>query len=71
MRYSIPDPRTCTGADMIRFAAIADREDLITFCQRNDSNGCWSDDDNVVQFGEPCPTTSLREVITQWGKEES
>jgi hypothetical protein len=53
-------------SDGTRFAvSTAPRDVLIALLQWNDPNGCYSDHDSIVEFGEPCPTATLRELARE------
>jgi hypothetical protein len=39
---------------------------LIAFCCWEDSNGAYTDDAAVTEFGSPIPTTELRARVESW-----
>jgi hypothetical protein len=49
--------------------ATGTREDLIAYCQWNDRNGLWSDDDRASEDYEPATLEYLRSVIAAWDRE--
>jgi len=46
--------------------ATGSRDDLIAYCQWNDRNGIWSDDDRSCEDYAPATLADLRAIITEW-----
>ena len=44
---------------------IDERDAMIKALVWNDANGCYTDDDNLREFGEICPTETLRELVQE------
>lgn len=42
------------------------RDQLIDFCAWNDPNGCYTDSDNVAEFGAPITLETLRDIVRDW-----
>jgi len=49
--------------------ATGTREDLLAYCQWNDRNGVWSDDDRAAEDYPPATVDELRAIITEWDRE--
>ena len=63
LAYTIPDPRTATTEQVLTFAKVAVRRDLIEFAQRNDRNGCFSDGDCRREMGRALTLAELRAIV--------
>ena len=46
--------------------ATGTRDDLLAYCQWNDRNGVWSDDDCALEGIEPATVEELRSIIRAW-----
>jgi hypothetical protein len=46
--------------------ATGTRADLIAYCQWNDRNGIWTDDDCALEGIEPATVDELRSIIQAW-----
>ncbi len=63
---SIPNPQTCTTDDLRRWLdSSPTRADLIDFLQRNDSNGCYTDDAHTLEWGRPATINELRACVAE------
>lgn len=56
--------------EVLRYAAsFLDRDDLIAFCERNDPNGCWTDEDREAEGFDPCTRDELVEIVLEWAED--
>ena len=51
--------------------ATGTREELIAYCQWNDRNGVWSDDECAAEGIEPATIDELRAIIQAWTIDDS
>lgn len=52
------------------FANMAPRKDLIAYCVWNDPNGCYTDKDCKLEFGQPTETETLRAIVRGWADDQ-
>lgn len=48
----------------------ATRQQMIDFCVNNDPNGCYTDEQNMLEFDEVMSLTDLQSVICGWLEED-
>lgn len=47
----------------------APKQFLIEFCQWNDGNGCWTDEQCQLEFQQDCDVQALRTIVREWALE--
>jgi hypothetical protein len=53
----------------LRLEAVTDteRQQLIKYCMKSDRNGCYSDEDNLYEFGRPATLEEMRNCARDLG----